>query len=313
LIVPVRPKDGQNPHGTPGVNVEKLTKDSDVKSAEKFVATLCMPDHEKSCFACCPPIRQAGYEHIQHKKIVERLLRENTRAFDIGDGKIMPITGFSCWALGYLDKDCRLVGCLLHPARNKGKDMRYLVDYGDKCRRETCPEAETFTALQPVGRRFWLSLAKGLDSFSYSSREKNPLFDLLGWGEDVLTSVSSDAGGLVSDRDSFFETFPFFVTGFSSKAHRYILLKILRLKGTGILKKEPFRERFESFIMDLLKKLRSVREFDPRDPYVHRLEIDRGFSDFLRLSVGVSRINPRKAGKLEELTDKTLQRFCSGL
>ena len=75
--------------------------------------TLCFPDHEKTCFACCPPIRPAGYEHIRYKNIIRRMLRENNEDFLQTKMEIIPITGFSCWALGYLDKSHKLVGCLL--------------------------------------------------------------------------------------------------------------------------------------------------------------------------------------------------------
>lgn len=93
-------------------------------------STLCVPDARRSCFACCPPIRPAGYEHIQYRNMVMRMLRENTRDFAAGGGGL--ITGFSCWALGYLDEDFRQVGCLLHPARNHGQDLRYRVGYEEK-------------------------------------------------------------------------------------------------------------------------------------------------------------------------------------
>ena len=95
-------------------------------------ATLCVPDAQRSCFACCPPIRPAGYEHIQYRNMVMRMLRENTKGFAAGGGGRSPITGFSCWALGYLDENFRQVGCLLHPAMNNGKDLRYRVGFGEK-------------------------------------------------------------------------------------------------------------------------------------------------------------------------------------
>ena len=285
----------------------------DQKSPEGSIPTLCFPDFEKSCFACCPPIRQAGYEHIQHRKIVERILRENTAAFNVDDKEIVPITGFSCWALGYLDKNFRLVGCLLHPARNEQNDLRYLIDYGDKCGRETCPEAETFLTLTPLQRRFWLCLTKGLDSFSYSSRKDNPLFIILGWGKEILTKVFANTTDIVSDLDTFLDAFPFFTTSFSPKGHSYILEKILTIRGTEILTQKPFKEKFEMFVMGLLRELRAVRSFDPQDPYVHKLRNDRCFLDFLRLSVGVSRISEEKADSLKKLTDKAAKKFCSNL
>jgi len=65
--------------------------------------SLCAPDEEKSCFACCPPIRPPGYEHLQYTNEIKRFLRENTVSLRREQKSISPITGFSCWALGYLD------------------------------------------------------------------------------------------------------------------------------------------------------------------------------------------------------------------
>jgi len=53
--------------------------------------TLCLPDTEKNCFACCPPIRPAGHEHLQHTGIVKRMVRENTWAF-AGKGDASPLS-----------------------------------------------------------------------------------------------------------------------------------------------------------------------------------------------------------------------------
>ena len=94
--------------------------------------TFCFPNQEKTCFACCPPIRPADYEHLEYKNIIERILRENTEGFRNRDEGIVQITGFSCWALGYIDGNHRLVGCLLHPAQNKGVDLRHRVGYEKK-------------------------------------------------------------------------------------------------------------------------------------------------------------------------------------
>ena len=106
--------------------------------------SLCLPDKEKSCFACCPPIRPAGYEHVQYKNIVKKILIENTLSFQL---QKKSITGFSCWALGYIDKNFKQVGCLLHP-EYIGTDLRHLTGYGEKCKRETCLEAKIFLNLE---------------------------------------------------------------------------------------------------------------------------------------------------------------------
>ena len=162
-----------------------------------MTSSLCLPDKEKSCFACCPPIRPAGYEHIHYQNIIRRLLRENSQDFSKKVAGVIPITGFSCWALGYIDQGHRLIGCLLHPGQNHGRDLRYRVDYGNKCRREACQEAKIFSRMHGAERDFWLPLADGLDSFAYSSREKNPLFRILGWGGDILGIVAKAEAGIV--------------------------------------------------------------------------------------------------------------------
>jgi hypothetical protein len=108
----------------------------------------------KNLFRLLPPIRPVGYEHIRHKNIIERMLRENTLAFNKEDRGLSPITGFSCWALGYLDEEYRRIGCLLHPFQNDGVDLRYRVDYGSKCCRESCPESKTFSDLDPCAKEF---------------------------------------------------------------------------------------------------------------------------------------------------------------
>jgi len=106
--------------------------------------------------------------------MVKRVLRENTEAFQTAEREAIPITGFSCWALGYIDRSYKRVGCLLHPAQNGGVDLRHRINYGDKCRRELCPEAGVFSELSAETQRFWLGLADDLESFSYSSRRMNP-------------------------------------------------------------------------------------------------------------------------------------------
>ena len=141
--------------------------------------SLCRPHQELSCFRCCPPIRPAGYDHLAHRPQLLRFLSENTAALSQNGPQLRPITGFSCWGLGFLDASERLVGCLLHPARNQGRDQRGLTGYGQKCARELCPQAQVFAALPPLVQEVALSLCQGQDSFAFSSPKANPLWGLL--------------------------------------------------------------------------------------------------------------------------------------
>jgi hypothetical protein len=268
--------------------------------------TLCLPDPRKSCFACCPPIRPAGYEHIRHRSIVQRMLRENTLAFSRPESGILPIRGFSCWALGYLDRRCRLVGCLLHPARNGGVDFRYRVDYGEKCRREDCRESTVFLGLDMSERLRWLRLADGLEAFAYSSRACNPLFPMLGWGTNLLSRIAREEPPETFDREAFFRKFPVFSTRLNPWGHAYLMGKITRARGVGSLKREGFREDFEDFAEGLRHRLAETANPAPEGPFVHRLDVDRGFSDFLRLSVGLRRTNREHAEALRRLADRAI-------
>jgi hypothetical protein len=271
--------------------------------------TLCFPDGEKSCFACCPPIRPSGYEHMQHKNAIQRMLRENTSAYKTRKEGISPITGFSCWALGYLDKACKLVGCLLHPAQNEGKDLRFSVDYGDKCRRENCPDSKVFLELDVNERRFWLHLADGLDSFAYSSGRINPVFNMMGWGSRLLSLITLNEDRRLFTKESFFRAYPFFSTRLNPRANAYLLYQLVGKNRVDMLKTESFRERFERFSRRLSGQLKQISSPMSGTQYTHRLELDPRFLDFLRLGVGLLRIEQGDALRLKERVDRAIGEF----
>lgn len=276
--------------------------------------TLCYPDGLKSCFACCPPIRPAGYEHIDYRIIIQRILRENTRAFDRRSGDVSPIVGFSCWALGYLDRECRLVGCLLHPAGHDGVDLRYRVDYGDKCRREKCPQAAVFERLSPGSQRFWLKLTKGLDSFAYSSRRMNPLFSLLDWGAEAMEAVACEVTEEIGSLEDLCERLPFFRTALTPRAHGYFLKRALDHAGTDPLKRVDFLDRFEDFVRFAAERVRAgLDSADEATPFIHRLPLDRQFLDFIRLLGGKRRMGLEKAIAIKKMIDAAFEKIlCDG-
>ncbi len=278
--------------------------------------TLCFPDNRKTCFACCPPIRPPGYEHVLHAGMVKRTLRENTAAFDPEERTVRPITGFSCWALGYLDPDFRLVGCLLHPARHHGEDLRFRIDYGEKCRRETCPEARIFDRLEPDIRAFWLHLADGLDAFSYSSRTQNPLFHLLNWGPELLTMVAGDAPQAVHSAQSLPDAYPFFASHLHPRAMAWPVARLILLRGTGLLRDPAFALHLAPFLAALAHDLRKEAGPypDPASaPPVHRLPEDPAFLNFLRLYVDIQRLTPERARSLKKRANRSLSEFARHL
>jgi hypothetical protein len=275
--------------------------------------TLCAPDRDKSCFACCPPIRPAGYEHVQHKHILEREFRENTLSFKKSDREVLPITGFSCWALGYLDKGYRLIGCLLHPLQNEGTDLRFRVDYGEKCRRESCPESVTFSRLKADAKLFWLHLADDLDSFAYSSRVRNPLFTIMAWGTHFLDLVPRVERYRRYEREVFFGEYSFFELAGTPRAHAYLAKRLISEENVHLLKKPAFKEEFLRFSRSLASSMEKASVKFSSEMAVHRLPLDRDFLDFLRLSAKITKINQEDALGLKALADQELDSFCRTL
>jgi hypothetical protein len=277
---------------------------------------LCYPDGEKTCFACCPPIRAAQYEHIQYESIVKRFLRENTAAFKADERDIRPITGFSCWALGFLDPECRLIGCLLHPARHHETDLRFRVDFGEKCRREICPEAKIFESLNSEAKGFWLTLTKDMNSFSYSSRIENPLFKILNWGPHILGLAAGEGKKAVSGCSSILEVFPFFNTKIAPRASAYPAERILLRNGAaGLLRDSYFKGRFEGFLgnhISVFKKAASFPSISER-PHVNLLPMERSFRDFIRLSLDIQRMDSPEAEDLKSRIDEEIDIFAREL
>ena len=241
--------------------------------------------------------------------MIMRTLRENNDHFIRKDRNIIPITGFSCWALGYIDKDYKRVGCLLHPAQNMGKDLRYRIDYGEKCRRESCREEKIFSLLKEAEQQFWLQLSDGLDSFAYSSRVNNPLFVMLNWGVDILREISKKEKGKRFTRELFFRSYPFFKTGLSPRRNAYILNQLAAKEGVSLFTREDSREKIEA--LSSLIKTRFIHEYRPSKdgPHTHLLTIDPLFSDFLRLSLGITRIGLDDAVAIKRKIDDEIEAF----
>lgn len=275
-------------------------------------STLCFPDGDKTCFACCPPIRPAGYDHADYEGIIKRVLRENTKAYLPEETSVRPITGFSCWALGYLDPGFRLVGCLLHPARHQGIDLRFRVDFGEKCRREICPEAYVFDCLEDDIRAFWLQTARDLDSFSYSSRQRNPLFLFLDWGPDILKMIAEQDPGGAHSASSLVKAFPLLASHLSPRAWAYPVRHLASIIGRDLFCDPRLIEAIEPGLAGLVDGvLREGPFWDvPGTHPVHLLQMDRSFLDFLRLSAGIRRIEPERAGMLKELVHDSLERLA---
>jgi hypothetical protein len=258
-------------------------------------SALCRPAQDRACFGCCPPIRPAGYDHLDHRPDVERMLRDNTHTMASGTHPNKWISGEYCWGLGYLDSDNLLAGCLLHPAQNQGKDLRDLTGYGDKCRRELCREAVRFERLSPKAKTIILDLTDGLDAFEYSSHRTNPAFRLLLWPDAVVEQLAEDEpGGL--DQDTYFKKYKYLAEQLDPLVHGYaveILLPRMELTEIG---QEAFLNRFLDAVKGVIArhKKRVTPPYDNR-PFVHQLEIPSGLVSFLRHGLKWQRALPSDA------------------
>jgi len=115
---------------------------------------LCQPDERKSCGACC-----GLYNYVDSSRSSLKLrLRSRTKRFhqivtNPGDveryaKETLTEEDFSkryeviycCEYLGFLDKEEKKVGCLLHPMQNAGLDLRDCSFYGQElCAGHLCP------------------------------------------------------------------------------------------------------------------------------------------------------------------------------
>ena len=88
------------------------------------------------------------------------------------------------------------------------------------------------------------SVKQILDSFEYSSRKINKLFNLIGWGNKVLALIADSDSEKYNGRSVFFKTYPFFDSSIPPKGNAYLITHIIYKKGAEVLKKPDFNETF---------------------------------------------------------------------
>lgn len=252
--------------------------------------SLCMPFYDTSCFRCCPPIRPAGYDHLDFVSSLKREFRENRDRMLSGKSFNKPVMGFWCWALGYLDPHLKTIGCLLHPARHEGVDLRSLTGYGAKCARELCYEARQFEKLADETKVFWLELVRGLNSFYFSSPRANPIFHLLRWGPAILELVR-----FWSERKSWSATEAVWHLGFLLRADLEPRAWRLAVEIALEQVEDPEDMAWDEFFHAIQSSLKGIspavfsRSGD--EPYVHELDVSESLKDFVRFFFGISRMD----------------------
>jgi hypothetical protein len=123
---------------------------------------LCQPDDSKSCGACC-----GLYNYQDHSRPFLRRLLENRTALYVSFGDRFQREEYqemeaafetspklleaicNCEFLGFLDAGQKRVGCLLHPSRNQGEELRYHSYYGPAlCANHFCPSYSYLTVAE---------------------------------------------------------------------------------------------------------------------------------------------------------------------
>jgi len=287
--------------------MEDRSKQMEAPQTQTPSVSLCSPMPDLTCFGCCPPIRPEHYDCLDYVGSLRREFVENRKLFLESGPVRRPIVGYHCWALGFLDPKGRRVGCLLHPSRNGGRDLRSLIDYGNKCGRESCVPAKMFDLLPPEGKRFWLPLARGLSPFHFSSPRSNPLFHLILWGPEVLEPLRLRAVEMGWSETELLHHHPFLMNpAWTPKAHRYLFRLVLdtvrhaenpEIAGNP----EEAGRDLEKHVSELLRRIaflpcaQASTEGRPGCGFTHQLGLDTDFLDFLRLGLGWRKASPDEA------------------
>ena len=128
---------------------------------KQYPLHLCQPDNDKSCGACCGLY---NLEDHSRETLISLLKRRTELFFSPGEKPDLAAyrrkstafpqapklceTIYNCEFLGFVDRDGKRVGCLLHPLLHQGDDLRTCSFYGaELCRDHLCI---SFTCLTPV-------------------------------------------------------------------------------------------------------------------------------------------------------------------
>lgn len=302
--------EGKNLASASPGNVELCSSDLGSQPSEQG-RSLCAPDWRRSCFGCCPPIRPAHYDPLDWVSSLKREFRENRESFCKNRRLGKPIVGFSCWALGYLDSEGLRIGCLLHPGRHAGQDLRHLTGYGEKCARECCLQAKHFQRLTPQAQAFWLGLTEGLGSFFYSSRRANPLFHLLLWGPTVLEKLAALGQTHSLPVTELVHRYPFLAhERWNPRGHRFLMeFLFLGTEDDVILEDRKIEETAQRIHEALCREIFGLSAAMRRPPlaYVHRCGLSDAFADYLRGIHGIFEANTQALSRLLERAHREAQ------
>ncbi len=270
------------------------------------LASLCFPDQEKSCFYCCPPIRDPEADPLDNIAEKRRLLRTNRKELQNNLADPHEISGNECWGLGFLDDQEKQAGCLLHPLRHQGRDLRNLTGYQFKCAHALCREAQVFTDLSQTEQKFCLALCRGMDSFHYSSRT-NPLMRLLAWEKEMLKIIIRDnleseftkqpnnnSSNQLQRITNFTEKYEFLWKKLDFRLDGFPALLIAERKGLNFLRDnlDDYIQLRDDLISDLKQNSNLTATSDTHLIPTHKLKIPLNLSRLLKFGADLWELPP---------------------
>jgi len=207
-----------------------------------------------------------------------------------------------------LDQRRNIVGCLLHPAQNHGRDLRDLTGYGDKCRRELCREAVVFSSLTPSQAALVLGLTEGLDSFTYSSEKKNPAFRLLLWGPKVIEQLADlESNGL--SREDYQAKWSILDRELDPARDGYPVELLLERYSLKELARPGFLPKYRAVLDRFVAEHRRIIS-PPLDhrPFVHQVPGPASLARFMRTALGWDRAAPGRVRAVVQALAETMAR-----
>lgn len=292
-----------------------MTPPGTQNKAPTYPVSLCAPVAGVTCFHCCPPIRPADHDTWPAKDTLQPILEQNTRNFEHNLSDPQPIDGTHCWALGFLNGDARLAGCLLHPARHKGKDLRPLTGFGEKCARELCLEARVFDNLTPEEQKRCLACAPTDDPFRFSSRSENPLMRLLAFEDSVMRGILEREQNRPLSRNLVLADYAPLFGQLDPTVDGYWLTRIVQKDSWAFLEPEELQRylTFRKELEDTLTRRFGNRGPDDRTdlPMAHTHDIPLSLSRWLKFGAGLWRASDEEMALVRELIETEFSRFVS--
>ena len=238
------------------------------------------------------------------------MLRSNRQKLQENIALAREISGESCWGLGFLDDTEKQAGCLLHPLRHDGDDLRHLTGYQFKCANALCREALVFAELDPDEQEFCLNLCRNMNSFTYSSRS-NPLMRLLAWETAMVQIIIADSR---KNDSPFSDRYSFLWQKLDFRLDGYLAFTIVKKAGVDLL-----RNHLQEFIIlrnQLIEELKDLKN-DPAGKNItdtalipaHKLDIPLSLSRLLKFGADLWELPAASRNLILSKTEQTLEKF----